>query len=65
MTRDELAALAPERSRVIEVEQFVDIHAVDPIYFESRYFVVADREWSSPFRLLHRAMATAEKIAIA
>jgi len=48
MTREEVAALAPERSRVIEVEQFVDVAAVDPIYFESRYYVVPDREWSSP-----------------
>src|ERR1700730_13458993 len=49
MTRDEVSALAPERSRVIDVEQFVDVSAVDPIYFESRYYVVPDREWSSPF----------------
>jgi len=41
MTREEVAALAPERSRVLDVEQFVDIAAVDPIYFESRYYVVA------------------------
>ena len=49
MTREEVAALAPERSRVIEVEQFVDVAAVDPIYFESRYYVVPDREWSPHF----------------
>jgi DNA end-binding protein Ku len=65
MTRDEVAALAPERSRVIDVQQFVDVAAVDPIYFESRYYVVPDREWSSPFRLLHQALAGAEKMAIA
>src|SRR6266851_2134903 len=47
MTREEVAELAPERSRVIDVEQFVDVAAVDPIYFESRYYVVPDREWSS------------------
>jgi DNA end-binding protein Ku len=65
MTREEVAALAPERSRVIDVEQFVDVSAVDPIYFESRYFVVPDREWSSPFRVLRQAMAAAERMAIA
>jgi DNA end-binding protein Ku len=65
MTRDEVGALAPERSRVIDVEQFVDVSAVDPIYFESRYYVVPDREWSAPFRLLRQAMAAADRMAIA
>ena len=65
MTREEVAALAPERSRVIDVQQFVDVSAVDPIFFESRYFVVPDREWSSPFRLLRQTMAAADRMAIA
>ena len=65
MTRDEVAALAPERSRVIDVQQFVDVSAVDPIYFESRYYVVPDRKWSSPFRVLRQAMAGADRMAIA
>jgi DNA end-binding protein Ku len=64
MTREEVAALAPERSRVIDVQQFVDVSAVDPIYFESRYYVVPDREWSSPFRLLRQVMAAADRMAI-
>src|SRR5712692_2651695 len=65
MSREEVAELAPERSRVIDVEQFVDVAAVDPIYFESRYYVVPDREWSSPFRVLRQAMAAADRMAIA
>jgi len=65
MTREEVAELAPERSRVIDVEQFVAVSAVDPIYFESRYYVVPDREWSSPFRVLRQAMAAADRMAIA
>ena len=65
MAREEVAALAPERSRVIDVEQFVNVSAVDPIYFESRYYVVPDREWSAPFRVLRQAMANADRMAIA
>src|SRR6266849_5555250 len=65
MSREEVAELDPERSRVIDVEQFVDVAAVDPIYFESRYYVVPDREWSSPFRVLRQAMAAADRMAIA
>jgi DNA end-binding protein Ku len=65
MTREEVTALAPERSRVIDVQQFVDVSAVDPIYFESRYYVVPDRDWSSPFRLLRQAMDAADRMALA
>src|SRR2546427_12541839 len=65
MTREEVTALAPERSRVIDVEQFVDVSAVDPIYFESRYFVVPDREWSSPFRVLRHALEASDRMALA
>src|SRR5205823_4170769 len=56
--------LAPAKSRVIDVEQFVDIAAIDPIYFESRYHVAPDRISVAPFRLLARAMADAERMAI-
>jgi DNA end-binding protein Ku len=65
MTRQEAADLAPERSRVIDVQQFVDVAAVDPIYFESRYYVVPDREWSSPFQLLRQTLAETGRMAIA
>jgi DNA end-binding protein Ku len=65
MSREEVAALAPARSRVIDVEQFVDVTAVDPIYFESRYYVVPDRESSAPFQVLRQAMAGGGRMAIA
>jgi DNA end-binding protein Ku len=65
LTREEVAELAPERSRVIDVQQFVDVSAVDPIYFESRYYVVPDRDSTAPFRILRQAMAGADRMAIA
>jgi DNA end-binding protein Ku len=65
MSREEIAALAPEKSRVIDVQQFVDVSAVDPIYFESRYFVVPDRDSVRQFALLRQALADAGRMAIA
>ncbi len=65
MSREEVAELAPERSRVIDVQQFVDVSAVDPIYFESRYYVVPDREWSAPFRVLRQALEASDRMALA
>src|SRR5438445_13452374 len=64
MTREEVASLAPERSRVIDVQQFVDVSAVDPIYFESRYYVVPDRESASPLRVLWQTLAPAHRIGL-
>ena len=65
MSREEVAALAPEKSRVIDVQQFVDVSAVDPIYYESRYFVVPDRDSMRQFGLLRQALAGANRMAIA
>lgn len=65
LSREEMRALAPERSRAIDVEQFVETSAVDPIYFESRYYVAPDRGSATPFQLLKQAMTDADRMAIA
>lgn len=64
LSREEVQELAPERSRAIEIEQFVEVAAVDPIYFESRYYVAPDRDAVAPFRVLRQAMADAGRMAI-
>lgn len=65
LTREEVQALAPERSRSIDVEQFVETSAVDPIYFESRYYVAPDRGAVTAFQLLRNAMLESDRMAIA
>ena len=63
---DELESVAPERSRVLEVEQFVDLESIDPIFFEKSYYVVPQRGAATerPYWLLHRAMEATGKVAI-
>src|ERR1044071_96445 len=39
LTKDEMAALAPKKSRAVEVQDFVDIGEIDPIYFDSPYYL--------------------------
>src|SRR6266508_4245177 len=39
VTDEELEPLAPERSRVIEIEGFVDIGEIDPVFFDRSYYV--------------------------
>ena len=62
--REELEELAPERTRTIDVEQFVDASAVDPIYFDVSYYAVPDRDYERAYGLLVDAMRDTGKLAI-
>ena len=62
---DELDALDPEATHTIEIEDFVDLSEIDPIYFESSYYVAPDERGMKSYRLLVKAMADANKVGIA
>ena len=62
--REELEELAPERTRTIDVEQFVDASTVDPIYFDVSYYAVPDRGYERAYGLLVDAMRETGKMAI-
>jgi DNA end-binding protein Ku len=64
VTEEELAELAPERTKTIDVEQFVSRGELDPVYFESSYYVVPDRDLLRPFAVLLRAMQQTNHAAI-
>ena len=66
VTHEELAAVAPERSHVLEIEQFVAREDIDPVHFDKTYYVVpgSDRGGERPYWLLYRAMEAANKMAI-
>jgi DNA end-binding protein Ku len=66
ITDEELAAAEPQRTKTIDIEDFVDLHEIDPIHFQKTYFVFPDNraEAAKPFVLLRRALADAERIAI-
>ena len=63
---EELASLAPERSRLLEIEQFVDLADIDPVYFEKSYYIVPQlaRGVERPYWLLFRAMEESAKVAV-
>jgi len=64
VTAQELEELAPEPSRVIEIEDFVRLAEIDPVYFEKSYHVVPARGGEKTYRLLVEAMEQAEFVAI-
>ncbi len=65
LTKDEMQALAPEKTRAIEVEDFVDLDEIDPIYFDSPYYLGPADGAEKAYSLLARAMHASGKVAIA
>ncbi|HUR18233.1 MAG TPA: Ku protein [Acidimicrobiales bacterium] len=61
----ELEALDPESTHTIDIEDFVDLDQIDPLFFDSSYYVVPDERGSKPYRLLLEAMRDANKVGIA
>jgi DNA end-binding protein Ku len=61
----ELAALAPEATRAIEIEDFVQLEEIDRIYFDQPYYIVPNRGGARSYRLLLQAMRETGKVAIA
>jgi DNA end-binding protein Ku len=65
ITPDELEALDPEKTRTIDIEGFVDLDDIDPIYFDHPYYLVPDKGAEKAYNLLREAMDKAGKVAIA
>jgi DNA end-binding protein Ku len=62
---DELSALDPEAARTIDIEEFVDLADIDPIYYDSAYYLVPDAATAKPYKLLAEAMEQSQKVGIA
>src|SRR5829696_5966795 len=65
LSREELADLEPQRSRAIEIQDFVDLDDIDPIYFEQPYYLGPDKGAERAYALLVQAMKGSRKVAIA
>jgi DNA end-binding protein Ku len=61
---DELDVLRPKGSHAIEIEEFVDLDEIDPLYFEQPYYLVPDARGVKPYKLLVEAMKELTKVAI-
>jgi DNA end-binding protein Ku len=61
---DELDVLKPKGSHAIEIEEFVDLDDIDPVYFEQPYYLAPDAKGMKPYKLLVDAMTEMNKVAI-
>jgi DNA end-binding protein Ku len=60
----ELDVLKPKGSHAIEIEEFVDLDEIDPVYFEQPYYLQPDAKGMKPYKLLVDAMTEMNKVAI-
>jgi DNA end-binding protein Ku len=67
VTDEELASVQPRKTRTVDIEAFVDLEQIDPIYFDHPYFLVPAGESEGTlraYRLLVDAMEKSERAAL-
>ena len=62
---DELDALDPKKTRTIDIEEFVELSDVDPIFYDHPYYLAPAAGGAKPYRLLLDAMRDTGRVAIA
>ncbi|HEX5853147.1 MAG TPA: Ku protein [Solirubrobacteraceae bacterium] len=61
----ELETLQPKKTKTIEIEDFVELSQIDPVYYDHPYYLAPGPGGSKPYRLLLEAMRKTGKVAIA
>jgi len=61
---DELRSIEPHGGRTIDIEQFVKLEEIDPVYYQRPYYLVPGENGAKPYGLLLEAMTRAKRVAI-
>jgi DNA end-binding protein Ku len=65
ITDEELESVSPERSRTIEIVEFIDMKDVDPVYYDNPYYLVPLKGGEKSYRLLVEVMQRTNKAGLA
>ncbi len=65
ITEEELESVSPERSRTIEIAEFIDIKEVEPLYYDHPYFLVPLKGGEKSYRLLAESLQRTNKAGLA
>ena len=65
VTPEELEAADPKGARTVEIQDFVELTEIDPIYYDQTYFLAPDRGAGKAYALLLETMRRAGKVGIA
>jgi DNA end-binding protein Ku len=61
----ELESVEPKKTKTIDIEDFVDLDEIDPIFYDHPYYLAPAAGGAKPYRLLLEAMRETNKVAIA
>jgi DNA end-binding protein Ku len=61
----ELETLQPKKTKTIEIEDFVELSDIDPIYYDHPYYLAPGTGGAKPYRLLVEAMRETDRVAVA
>ena len=64
LDKDEIAAAAGDGAHRIDVEHFVDVADIDPVFFDRTYYLGAGEDGAQPYRLLRDALAQTGRAGI-
>jgi DNA end-binding protein Ku len=64
ITNEELEALDPKATKTIDIEEFVDLAEIDPIYYDHNYYLAPTAGGAKAYRLLLDAMRESGKVGI-
>jgi len=65
VTAEELEAADPKGARTIDIQDFVDLSEIDPIFYDQTYYLAPDRGAAKAYGLLLEAMRASGKVGIA
>ena len=65
VTDEELESVSPERSRTIEIVDFIDMEEVDSLYYDHPYYLVPTKGGEKAYRLLVEVMQRTKKAGLA
>ena len=63
--KDELEKFDPKSTKTIDIEDFVDLKDIDPIFYQTTYYLVPDKEAGKAYSLLFYGMNNTDKVGIA
>lgn len=63
--QEELDAAAPKATKAIEIQDFVELSEIDPVFFDRPYYVVPQPQGVKPYNLLVQAMLKSKRVGIA
>jgi len=63
--KEEIAAAGGSRSRIVDVDRFVPLADIDPVFFDKSYFVGPQDDGIDAYKVLHAALEQTERAAIA